>query len=83
MEPAIAGVPVVFGPRHDNSFEALQLVERGGARAIRSADDAYAALAPWLRDAGARAAAGDTSRAYVESQLGATEKCMAALTPYL
>lgn len=83
IEPAIAGVPVVFGPRHDNSFEALQLVERGGARAIRSADDAYAALAPWLRDAGARAAAGDTARAYVESQLGATEKCMAALTPYL
>lgn len=83
IEPAIAGVPVVFGPRHDNSFEALQLVERGAARAIRTADDAHAALGNWLRDETARAQAGRAARAYVESQLGATEKCMAALTQYL
>jgi 3-deoxy-D-manno-octulosonic-acid transferase len=83
IEPAIGGVPVVFGPKHDNSFEALQLVARGAARAIRTADDAYAALAVWLRDENARKIAGAAGRAYVESQLGATEKCMAALTPYL
>ncbi len=83
IEPAIAGVPVVFGPRHDNSFEALQLVAKGAARAIRTADDAYTALGAWLRDEDARAAAGRAARAYVESQLGATEKCMAALTKYL
>ena len=83
IEPAIAGVPVVFGPRHDNSFEAIQLVEHGAARAIRTADEAYAALSTWLRDESARKAAGAAARAYVDSQLGATEKCMAALTPYL
>ncbi len=83
IEPAIAGVPVVFGPKHDNSFEALQLVERGAARAVRTADEAYSALSAWLRDDDARATAGRAARAYVESQLGATEKCMAALTGYL
>ncbi|HXV14832.1 MAG TPA: glycosyltransferase N-terminal domain-containing protein [Candidatus Krumholzibacteria bacterium] len=83
IEPAIAGVPVVFGPKHDNSFEALQLVERGAARVIRTADEAYHALAAWLRDEAARKSAGAAGRAYVESQLGATEKCMAALAPYL
>ena len=83
IEPAIGGVPVVFGPRHDNSFEALQLVERGAARAVRTADEVYAALGTWLRDETARAAAGRAARAYVESQLGATEKCMAALLNYL
>ncbi len=83
IEPAIAGVPVVFGPRHDNSFEALQLVERGAARTVRTSDDAYAALGTWLRDESARAQAGRAARAYVESQLGATEKCMAALVKYL
>lgn len=83
IEPAIAGVPVVFGPRHDNSFEAMQLVERGAARSIRTADEAYAALRAWLSDDAARASAGRAARAYVESQLGATEKCMAALAPYL
>jgi 3-deoxy-D-manno-octulosonic-acid transferase len=83
IEPAIAGIPVLFGPRHHNSFEALQLVARGGAVAIRTDDDTYAALTRYLTDDAAREAAGRAARAYVESQLGATEKCMAALVPYL
>jgi 3-deoxy-D-manno-octulosonic-acid transferase len=83
IEPAIAGLPVVFGPKYNNSFEAMQLVERGAARSIRTSEDAYAALRVWLTDDAARGAAGRAARDYVESQLGATEKCMAALTPYL
>lgn len=83
IEPAIAGLPAVFGPKYDNSFEAIQLVLRGAARSIRSADDAYTALRAWLADDAARAAAGRAARDYVQSQLGATEKCMAALTRYL
>jgi 3-deoxy-D-manno-octulosonic-acid transferase len=83
IEPAIAGLPVVFGPRYDNSFEAMQLVECGAARSIRSTGEAYVALRAWLGDDGARAAAGRAARDYVESQLGATEKCMAALVQYL
>jgi len=83
IEPAIAGIPVVFGPRHDNSFEAGQLIRRGAATAVATADEAYRALNHYLSDAAARAAAGSAGRAYVESQLGATEKCMAAITPRL
>ena len=83
IEPAIAGVPVVFGPKHDNSFEALQLLARGAARAVTSADDVYQALSTWLHDPAARRRAGEAARLYVESQLGATEKCMAALPQYL
>jgi 3-deoxy-D-manno-octulosonic-acid transferase len=83
IEPAIAGIPVLFGPRHHNSFEALQLVARGGAVPIQTADDAHATLARFFTDETARAAAGHAARAYVESQLGATEKCMAALAAYL
>jgi 3-deoxy-D-manno-octulosonic-acid transferase len=83
IEPAIAGVPVVFGPKHDNSFEALQLIARGAARAVKTGDDVYAALSLWLNDTAARQSAGEAARAYVESQLGATEKCMAALSQYL
>ena len=83
IEPAIAGIPVVFGPKHDNSFEALQLIAHGAARAVRTADDVYATLSAWLRDDDARRLAGQAGRAYVNSQLGATEKCMAALHQYL
>jgi len=83
IEPAIAGVPVVFGPRYDNSFEAVTLLARGAATAIQTEADAYAALKRYLSDDAERARAGEAGRAYVESQLGATEKCMAALAPYL
>jgi len=83
IEPAIAGVPVLFGPRHDNSFEALQLIERGAASVVRSADDIYATILRYLDDASLRARAGGAGRSYVESQLGATEKCMAAMQPWL
>jgi len=83
IEPAIAGIPVLFGPRHRNSFEALQLVARGGAVPIETGDDAYTALTRYFTDESAREAAGRAARAYVESQLGATEKCMAALVTHL
>ncbi len=83
IEPAIAGIPVVFGPRHTNSFEALRLVELAGAEAITDEEGAYRALARFLSDDAERRRAGGAARAYVESQLGATEKCMAALSPWL
>ena len=83
IEPAIAGLPVVFGPHHDNSFEAVQLLARGAARAILTAEDAYVALRQYLAHDAARTEAGRAARAYVESQLGATEKCVAALSPCL
>ena len=83
IEPAIAGIPVVFGPRHDNSFEAARLLRLGAATAVASAAEAYAALGGYLTDEALRRRAGAAGRAYVESQLGATEKCMAALLPCL
>jgi 3-deoxy-D-manno-octulosonic-acid transferase len=83
IEPAIAGIPVVFGPRHDNSFEAQRLIELGGAFAVSNAAEARAVLDRLAGDRPAREAAGTAARAYVESQLGATEKCMAAITPWL
>jgi 3-deoxy-D-manno-octulosonic-acid transferase len=83
IEPAIAGLPVVFGPGHDNSFEAVQLIERGAATSISNEETTYLALQRYLSDDAARIAAGLAARTYVVSQLGATEKCMAALAGYL
>lgn len=83
IEPAIAGLPVVFGPKHDNSFEASQLLVRGAAQAVRDEEATYQALKRYLTDEGTRRAAGSAAQAYVQSQIGATEKCMAALAGYL
>ncbi len=39
LEPAAAGVPVLFGPRHWRSPEARVLVRRRGAQVVRSSED--------------------------------------------
>jgi 3-deoxy-D-manno-octulosonic-acid transferase len=83
IEPAMAGLPVVFGPRHDNSHEASQLVKFGAATSVSNEEETYAVLHRYLFDEAARHLAGTAAATYVSSQLGATEKCMAALSAYL
>jgi len=83
IEPAIEGLPVLFGPVHDNSFEALRLLESGAGFAVHSADEIGACVTRLLDDESARQGAGEAARHYVESQLGATEKCVAAIEEYL
>ncbi|MCK4235828.1 MAG: hypothetical protein KAX38_01835, partial [Candidatus Krumholzibacteria bacterium] len=36
MEPAVLGLPVLFGPRIENSYEARRLLELGAAKVVRT-----------------------------------------------
>jgi 3-deoxy-D-manno-octulosonic-acid transferase len=83
IEPAIAGLPVLFGPVHANSFEALELLAAGAAFCETDARGIHDRLHAFVADEALRAAAGRRARAYVESQLGATQKCLAALREYI
>jgi 3-deoxy-D-manno-octulosonic-acid transferase len=83
IEPAVESLPVLFGPVHDNSFEALRLIEVGAGFPVGSERDVHDTLKRLLADAAARTGAGQRAREYVESQLGATEKCVAAVAEYL
>lgn len=83
IEPAIEGLPVIVGPVHDNSFEALRLIETGAAFVVQDQEDVRSRLESLLYDDDARDRAGVKARRYVESQLGATDKCVAALAEYL
>lgn len=83
IEPAIEGLPVLFGPVHDNSFEALRLQDVGAGFEVKTADDIRRVLGGLLSDDQARRDAGAAAVGYVESQLGATEKCVAAIAEYL
>jgi 3-deoxy-D-manno-octulosonic-acid transferase len=74
LEPAAFGVPVFFGPRHANAREAAELITAGGAFGLRGDDSVRAQLAPLVRNAARRRAAGDAARAYVRSNLGAAER---------
>ena len=74
IEPAAFGAPVLFGPGHDMSREAGLLLAAGGARVVRDAGECATAMSAWLSEPAARAVAGAAARAFVESELGATER---------
>ncbi len=74
LEPASHGVPVLFGPRHTNSRDALLLLKSGGARTTSDVPALEAALVEWLEDATARTRAGVCARKVVEDGRGAAER---------
>lgn len=79
LEPAAAGVPVLFGPRHANARDAARLVGVGAARAVPGADALAEALEVWLADAGALASAGSAAARYIDAHRGAAERSATAL----
>lgn len=83
IEPAIMGIPVLFGPNHKNSFEALELIKCGAALEVNNTSDIFNALETLLSDDPKRKQRGQYARAYVEAQLGATDRCLEAIEPYL
>lgn len=79
MEPAVHGLPVVFGPLMDNAPEAYGLLDTGGARRVSDADELAAALVALAQDRTASDAMGSAARDYVVSNLGASARTMDAL----
>lgn len=83
LEAAVYGIPVLFGPRHRNSQEPLQLVERGGAFVINDAEELERTLLNLLDDDMARTTAGSRAAAFVQANIGATKRILSHLEPYL
>ncbi len=70
-EPAEVSVPVLFGPFHENQREtALSLIQSGGGRVVRNADEMELVCAELLADENARREAGLNARSAVERMAG-------------
>jgi len=50
MEPAIARLPVIFGPKYKKSHEAVELIKSGGGFAINNGTEFYEILKVLLTD---------------------------------
>ena len=71
IEAAVYGLPVLFGPNYHHFREAQGLIDAGAARSINNYSELEAALNTALdqyQEIGAKSAA------YVQSELGATQK---------
>jgi len=71
LEPAVWGVPIVVGPKHQRSQEVASLIKSGGAFEIADADEFNALLLKLLEDHELRQQAGMASKALVEQHQGA------------
>ncbi len=83
LEPAVYGIPVLYGPNHENSQEAVALCRLGGGFVVNDEDDLSTLLARFFRDEKARVEAGKRCREFVLKNTGATQRVIKYLEPYL
>lgn len=83
LEPAVFGNPVIFGPKHTNSQEAVELERRGGGFVIENERELYRILRTLLTNEAERITASNISKAFVYNNCGATERFLQYLEPYL
>lgn len=76
LEAAVYGIPVIFGPKIENSQEAKKLAELGGGIIIRNKRQAYKTLRTLFTNEELRKQKGDISISFVRENLGATEKIL-------
>jgi 3-deoxy-D-manno-octulosonic-acid transferase len=83
QEPAVNGIPVIFGPHYKKFREAVDLVGLGAAFTVSSKQALEDALGRLLEDESLYQSASETSRKYMLDHTGATEKIMDGLSDYL
>ena len=83
LEPAVFGNPVIFGPKHTNSQEAVELARCGGGFIVENEKKLYQTLRTLLDNNEKRTIAGNIYKAFVFDNCGATEHFLHYLEPYI
>jgi len=71
LEPAVYGIPVIFGPNYERFREAKCLIAAGAAQSVKRYEDFAAAMDNALAN---HEKMGQSATEYVQSELGATNK---------
>ena len=79
MEPAMAGIPVLFGPRYNRSDEAEQLVAAGGGTVVANSAAFSDRLAHFFSDLDSRRASGAAALQVIADNLGASTRILQAI----
>ncbi|MEO6327675.1 MAG: glycosyltransferase N-terminal domain-containing protein [Ginsengibacter sp.] len=76
LEAAVYGKPVIFGPEFGRNFEAIEMIEHGGAISIDNAIELEKILNELLSDDTELNRKGEAARNYIYGKAGATKKIM-------
>ena len=83
LEAAVYGIPVLFGPKIENSQEPKELQKRGSGILIRNKKEAYKELRYLFSNDELRKSKKEISLKYIEENLGATEKIIKEIVKLL
>lgn len=83
LEAAVYGIPVLFGPKIENSQEAQELLKRGAGILISNKREAYRQIRTLFGDADLKNAKGKIALDYVHENLGATNKIVKEIYNYI
>jgi 3-deoxy-D-manno-octulosonic-acid transferase len=80
LEAAVYGIPVLFGPKIDNSQEAKKLVEVGGGIIINNKKELYWRLRKMFSDKKLIEECGRKAYDFVHENIGATDRIIKEIT---
>ena len=83
MEPSVFSLPTLFGPRIDNSHEALELISLGAGKIVRTPDEFSDTIGEFLEDRKLLNETGKSAAEFIRSNRGASEKCFKLITKKL
>lgn len=83
LEPMAHGCPVLFGPRHLNSFEAQVLVKSGAGFLVQNSENVLDKLVHFLDDPSEAVSVGKIAKAMVMENVGASEKTVQVMKDFL
>ncbi len=82
LEPAVYGMPVLFGPNHTKSAEAKELITKGAAFCIRNPTD-LTEVCNGLLDSDKLNSSATAAKQFVEQHTGGTQKIWNAVATLL
>ncbi|MEI6847085.1 MAG: glycosyltransferase N-terminal domain-containing protein [Chlorobiaceae bacterium] len=82
LEPAVFGIPILFGPNYHNSPEAEDLVAAGGASVIHDQKELASKLNKLISDSLLRKNAGNIAKKFVKERSGATVKIVESIEQF-
>lgn len=83
LEPAVYGIPVLFGPKHENSQEAIHMLKIGAGITFSEKKKAYRELRTIFSNDKIRREKGKLSADYVKLNIGATEQIIQEILPFV
>lgn len=83
LEAAVYGIPVMFGPKIENSQEAKKLAKLGAGILIKNKRQVYKNLRMLFTNEELRISKGNISLSFVKENLGATEKILKEINLHL